>query len=52
MPRSIRDQITNAGTATASAQSISRTARFSIREASTSRRPPKSATEAAVCPDG
>ena len=52
MPRSIRDQITKAGMATASAQSSIRIARLSIREASTSRRPAKSATEAAVWPDG
>ena len=52
MPRSMRDQITKAGIATASDQRRSRSIAFSRREASTSRRPQKSATAAAVWPDG
>ena len=52
MPRSIRDQATKTGIATANDQRMSRIAVLWILDARTMSRPPSRATEAAVCPDG
>jgi len=52
MPRNIRDHATKIGIATTSAQSAILSALFLTLDARTMRRPPSSAMEAAVCPDG